>query len=120
MQKILIVEDDNIILSMYKIKFTNAGYEVLTARDGVEGLKLMKSSKPNLVIMDLMMPNMDGFTALQNAKSDSEIKDIPIVIVTNLSQNEDEEKTRKLGAADFLVKSEHTPGEILEKIKKYI
>jgi len=119
MAKILLVEDDKILLKMYNTKFTNSGHEVQTAENGQEGLALMKSFKPNLVVMDLMMPVMDGFTALIKAKADPEIKDIPIVILSNLSQAKDAEETVKNGAKAFIVKSNLTPSEVVEKIKPY-
>jgi CheY-like chemotaxis protein len=120
MGKILIVEDDKVIQNMYKIKFTNAGHEVKTASNGEEGLSLMRSFSPDIVFMDLMMPVMDGFTALTTAKADSQIKDIPVIILTNLSQSEDAEKTTKMGAVDFLVKSNLTPTQVLEKANQYL
>ena len=119
MAKVLIVEDDPILRNMYSVKFTKAGHEVQSADNGEEGLKLMRSFRPDLVLMDLMMPVMDGFTALTRAKEDQEIKAIPIVILTNLSQAEDAEKTLKCGAADFIVKSNLTPSEVLEKVKNH-
>jgi CheY-like chemotaxis protein len=119
MVKLLIVEDDKILSNMYRIKFINAGHDVKVAENGEVALDLMKSFKPDLVLMDLMMPVMDGFTALTRAKSDPSLKDIPIVILTNLSQTEDAEKTLKMGAKGFIVKSDLTPAEILAKVKPF-
>ena len=120
MAKILLVEDDKILSNMYQIKLSHAGYEIQTAENGEDGLKLMKSFHPDIVLMDLMMPIMDGFEALKKAKADPEIKDIPIIILTNLSQKEDAEKTLKTGAIDFIIKSDLTPTQVLEKIKSHL
>lgn len=120
MAKILIVEDEPIILNMYRVKFTNAKHEVKTAENGEEGLKLMKSFQPNIVLMDLMMPIMDGFTMLKKAKADPEIDKIPILVLTNLSQTEDAEKTIKNGAVDYIIKSNVTPTEVLGKVTRLL
>ena len=120
MAKLLIVEDDKIIINMYRVKFTNAGHEVKLAENGEEGLALMKSFHPDIVLMDLMMPIMDGFTAVTKAKADPAIKDIPIVVLTNLSQAEDVEEIIKIGAVDYIVKSHLTPAQILEKVTKLL
>lgn len=120
MAKILIVEDDKIILNMYRLKFTHGGHTVELAENGQKALELMKTFRPDIVLMDLMMPVMDGYQALTKAKEDPEIKNIPIVILTNLSMAEDAEKTKKKGAIDYIVKSDLTPGEVLEKIKQYL
>jgi CheY-like chemotaxis protein len=120
MAKILIVEDDKIILNMYRVKFTKAGHDVQVAENGHDGLNLMKSYNPDIVLMDLMMPVMDGFTALQHAKADPQLKNIPIVILTNLSQAEDSDKVISSGATAFLVKSDLTPAQVLEKITPYL
>jgi DNA-binding response OmpR family regulator len=120
MTKILIVEDDKILSSMYRVKFTNSGFEVKIAENGEEGLKFMKSFNPDIVLMDLMMPIMDGFTALKKAKTDPKIANIPIVILTNLSQVEDAAETLKIGAAGHLVKSNFTPAELVEKTKEFL
>ena len=120
MAKILVVEDDKILLNMYRVKFTHGGHEVQIAENGEDGLKLMKSFHPDLVLMDLMMPIMDGFTALKRAKADDEIKNIPIIILTNLSQVEDVQQTLKIGAADYIIKSNLTPAQVLEKIKPHL
>jgi DNA-binding response OmpR family regulator len=120
MAKVLLIEDDTILLNMYKVKFTKAGHEVQTASNGVEGLELLKSFHPDIALMDLMMPQMDGFTALTHAKSDTQIKDIPIIILTNLSQIEDAQTTLKSGALDYIIKSDLTPLQVLEKVNAHL
>ncbi|MDQ3099447.1 MAG: response regulator [bacterium] len=120
MAKILIVEDDKIILNMYRVKFTKAMHEVQISENGADALKLMKSFNPDIVLMDLMMPVMDGFTALKNAKADPAISNIPIIILTNLSQTEDADQTMKNGAAAYMIKSDLTPTQVLEKVENFL
>lgn len=120
MAKILIVEDDRIIARMYSIKFLGDGFEVQLAENGQQGLELMKTFNPDMVLMDLMMPVMDGFSALEIAKADTGLKDIPIIVLTNLSMIEDVEKVKRMGALDYIVKSNMTPKEVLEKVKGYL
>ena len=117
MKKILLVEDDLLLSKMYKIKLGVAGYEVLTAPNGEDGIEKMKSWKPDLVIMDLMMPKLNGMQALEKAKADPSIKDIPVVLLTNLSGGLDEKTAISKGALSYIVKSDFTPAEIIEKIQ---
>jgi len=119
-KKILVVEDDKILSKMYSTKLKNAGMEVAVAGNGEEGLELMKSFGPDLVLMDLMMPKMDGFTALEKAKADPKLKSIPIVILSNLSTGADADEVLKKGAKDFIVKSNLTPGQVVERVKKLL
>jgi len=113
----LIVEDDLELAKMYEQKLTSAGYQVDIAHDGIEGFEKMKLEKPNLVLMDILMPNMNGLEALQKAKQDPETRTIPIVILTNLSGTAERRKAMDEGAADYIVKSEFTPSEVVQKIK---
>lgn len=116
-KKILIVEDDKFLRELIKKKLINEGFEIAEAADGEEALKKMKEEKPQLVLLDLILPSIDGFEVLTRAKNDPEIKQIPIIILSNLGQREEIEKGLKLGAMDFLVKAHFTPSEIIEKIK---
>jgi CheY-like chemotaxis protein len=120
MKKILIVEDDEFYRKIYKKKFELAQYEVETAVNGEEGLSKMKSFKPDLVFMDLMMPKIDGFTTIEQAKADDELKDIPIVVLTNLSTSDDAEKVKGKGAIDVIVKSNVEPQAVVEKAKELL
>lgn len=115
--KILIVEDDLFLLKMYKKKFEVGGFIVEIAEDGLAGLEKMKSFAPNLVLMDIMMPKLNGIEALEKAKADPEISKIPILILTNLSTASDAETAVKKGAAGFMVKSDVTPSQVVEKTK---
>ncbi len=118
MTKILIVEDDPFLQKMYNKKFQVAGFIVETASNGEEGLSKMKSFAPDLVVMDVMMPKLNGLEAIDKAKADEDLKKIPILVLTNLSSTEDAETAVKKGAIGYLVKSEYTPSQVVEKIKE--
>ncbi|TSC66407.1 MAG: sensory box histidine kinase/response regulator [Microgenomates group bacterium Gr01-1014_80] len=118
--KILIVEDDSFLLKMYSKKFELDGFEVQTAADGAEGLEKMKSFQPNLVLMDIMMPKMSGLEAMDKARQDPTTKNIPVLVLTNLSTTDDAEAAVKKGAVGFLVKSDVTPSQVLSKAKEIL
>jgi DNA-binding response OmpR family regulator len=120
MTKILIVEDDRFLRELIARKLKNEGYEVLEAVDGEEGLKRIKEEKPDLVLLDLILPGIDGFEVLAKAKEDPDTAQIPVIILSNLGQREEIEKGMKLGAIDYLIKAHFTPGEIIEKIKNIL
>lgn len=116
-KKILIVEDDRFLRELIKRKLITEGFEVAEAVDGEEALKKVKEETPNLVLLDLILPNVDGFEVLKRIKEDLKLATIPIIILSNLGQREEVERGLKLGAIDYLVKAHFTPGEIIEKIK---
>ncbi len=116
-QKILIVEDDKFLRELIVKKLAKEGYEVSEAIDGEEGIKKIKSEKPDLILLDLILPGMDGFEVLSKMKDDPLLSSIPVIILSNLGQKEDVEKGLKLGAIDYLIKAHFTPGEIIEKIR---
>lgn len=117
---LLLIEDDPLIDKMYQAKFTKEGFNVLVAKDGVEGLDLALESRPDIVILDIMMPRLSGIDLLEKLRADPKGKDIPVVILTNLAEKEEEERARKLGVEEYLVKANVTPGAIVDKIKKYL
>jgi len=119
-KKILIVEDDKFLRELIVRKLDEEGYDVSEAVDGEEGIKKIKEEKPNLVLLDLILPGIDGFEVLANVKQDPQVSSIPVIILSNLGQLEDIEKGRKLGAIDYLVKAHFTPGEIIEKANKIL
>jgi len=98
-------------------KLIKEGYEISEAVDGEEGMKKVKEEKPDLVLLDLILPGIDGFEVLSKMKEDPALASIPVIILSNLGQKEDVEKGLKLGAVDYLIKAHFTPGEIIEKIK---
>jgi DNA-binding response OmpR family regulator len=114
---ILIIEDDKFLRELIAQKLIKEGYEISEAIDGEEGLKKVREEKPNLVLLDLILPGMDGFEVLSKMKEDLALAQIPVIILSNLGQKEDVERGLKLGAVDYLIKAHFTPGEIIEKIK---
>ena len=119
-KKILIVEDDSMISSMYKIKLEQAGFEVFVADDGARGLEMAVEKKPDIILLDVILPQMDGFSLLQELKINKHFKDTPIIMLTNLGTSEDKEKGASYGASDYLVKANLTPADIVDTINKYL
>ena len=117
MKKILIVEDDKFLRELIVRKVINEGFDVSEAIGGEEGIKKIKEEKPDMVLLDLILPGIDGFEVLSRMKQDSSLSSIPVIILSNLGQKEDIDKGMKLGATDYLIKAHFTPGEIIEKIK---
>ena len=117
---IFLIDDDAIILRMYAEKLKLAKFNVFTANNGVKGFGLIKKRKPNLIISDLVMPDGDGFELLRELKEDDETKNIPVIVLTNLNSDNDKKEVMELGAMDYLVKSDCTPAQIVEKVKKTI
>lgn len=120
MKKILIAEDDKFLASAYRVKLTKAGFEVKIASDGNEALEILKTFTPDLILLDLMMPIKDGFATLQDLKANDLWKNIPVIVASNLGQKEDMDKSRLLGATDFIVKSDLSLDALIEKINKLL
>lgn len=121
MNKIVLVEDDELFVKMYQKKFQKEGFELLTALDGEEGLKLIQQTKPELVILDLMMPKMGGVELLRKIRTDQDLKDLPVVVMTNLNSSSAEVKEAiGLGVKETVLKTDVTPAEIVEVAKKYL
>jgi len=106
------------ISSMYKTKFEVDGFDVFIADNGVIGLELAKKEKPDIIVLDVILPQLDGFSVLEQIKQDKTIKDTPVIMLTNLGTEEDKAKGEKMGALDYLVKASLTPGEVSKKIKQ--
>lgn len=119
-KKILLIEDEEIIISLLEKKLLQEGYEVSVARDGEEGLELMKESKPDIVLLDIIMPKLSGFEVMEKMNEDPRLKKIPVVIISNSGQPVEISRARELGAKDWLIKTEFNPQEVLEKVKKQI
>ena len=118
--KILLVEDDPFLLSMYNTKFELENFKVVTAEDGEKGLKLALKELPDVILLDIMLPRMDGFEVLKALKADKKTSGIPVILLTNLSQKEKVKEGLSLGANDYLIKAHFMPSEVVEKIKKLI
>ena len=117
---VLLIEDDETISLMYKIKLESEGFEVLIADNGVDGLALSKEKRPDIIMLDVILPQLDGFSVLESIKKDATIKNIPVIMLTNLGTNEDKQNGEKVGAVDYLVKANLTPSQVGEKIKQYL
>lgn len=118
--KIVLVEDDPTLVDMYTVKFTQEGFDLKVAQDGAQGLELAKRELPAVVLLDVIMPGMDGFAVLEALKNNPSTKSIPVLLLTNLGQDADKQKGEKLGAADYLVKANLTPGEVVEKVRSLL
>ncbi len=117
MKKILIVEDDPMLVEIYSKKFASEGFSTDTATSGAEAEKKVKEGTFDLVLLDLVLPEADGFDVLKKIKEDPAISSTKVVVFSNLSQEEDKERASILGADGFLTKSDYTPGEIVEHVK---
>ena len=117
---ILIIEDDSMVMDMYELRLGETGYKVLKAKAGDEGLTRAKEDKPDLILLDIIMPGLDGFGVLKTLKAEASTKEIPVLLLTNLGQESDREKGKKLGAIDYLVKADKTPFQIVEYINKLL
>jgi DNA-binding response OmpR family regulator len=118
--KILLIEDDPFLLSMYATKFELEGYEVASADDGEKGWQLSKETKPDIILLDILLPKMNGFEVLEKIKAEPKTKAIPVILLTNLNQRDEIERGLTLGADDYLIKAHFMPSEVVEKIKKVI
>jgi len=116
-KKILIIEDDKFLRELIGQKLIKEGYDIVEAVDGEKGIKSAKDEKPDLILLDLILPGMDGFEVLTKIKEDARVAQIPVIILSNLGQKDDIEKGLKMGAVDYLIKAHFTPGEIIDKIK---
>lgn len=114
---ILLAEDDRFVSDIYKRKLDTEGYEVLFAPDGREALKIMEEIVPDLVLLDIMMPFVDGMEVLQKMKGDPRWKFIPVVMLTNLAEKENIEKSISMGADGYIIKAHFTPSEVMQKIR---
>ena len=117
MKKILIIEDDKFLRELIAQKLLKEEYDIVEAVDGEKGIKAIKEEKPDLVLLDLILPGIDGFEVLSKTKEDPAVSEIPIIILSNLGQKDDIERGLKMGAIDYLIKAHFTPGEIIEKIE---
>jgi len=118
--KILIIEDEEMLVNMYESKFLTEGFQVLKAFNGEDGLALALKEKPDLILLDIILPKMDGFLVLKSLKEETPTKNIPIILLTNLGQDEDINKGKAMGANDYLVKANLTPSEVVEKVKEIL
>jgi len=119
-KKILIVEDDKFLRELIAKKLSSEGYQISEAKNGEEGIKKITDEKPDLILLDLILPGIDGFEVLKQAKENPQTAEIPVIVLSNLGQRDDVEKGLGLGAVDFLIKAHFTPREIIDKIKSVL
>jgi len=120
LNKILIVEDDEFLLQMYAAKLELENFSVYTAVTGTQGLKVAQKELPDLILLDLNLPEMDGFSVLQFLKKEDKTKNIPVLVLTNFAQKENIDRCLDLGAEDYLIKAHFVPSEVIEKIKNIL
>ncbi len=118
--KILIVEDDKFLRDLISQKLTREGFTAVEAVNGEEGLEKAKSEHPNLILLDLILPGMDGFLVLRTLKKDLGALMPPVIVLSNLGQKEDMQRALNEGAEEFMIKAHFTPGEIIAKIKSVL
>lgn len=119
-EKILIIEDDRFIAKMYQTKLDLEGYDVEVAENGVVGVEKIKSFEPDLVLLDIIMPEMDGFGVLEAIRDDDAINSTQVVVMSNLAQEDHLKRAKALGAKDYIVKSQFTPMDVVKKIKEVL
>ena len=115
---ILFIEDEAVLQKTFEKTLRPEGYEMISALDGESGFNLAKSQKPDLILLDLILPKLNGFEVLKRLKEDPETKKIPVIILTNLERMADIDKALELGATTYLVKVDYSLEEVIDKIKK--
>ncbi|MDD5527416.1 MAG: response regulator [Patescibacteria group bacterium] len=118
--KLLIVEDEQILIKVLREKFEKEDFSVALATDGGAVMGLVKSFKPDLILLDIILPKKDGLTVLKELKADAETQSIPVIIISNLGDDEKIKEALSLGAEDYLVKTQHPINEVVEKVREYL
>ncbi len=119
-KKILLVEDEQLMIDLLKRKLTQEGYEISVAKDGIEGLEKMREIKPDLILLDIVMPRMGGFEVMEEMIKEEELKKIPVIVISNSGQPVELDRAKQLGAKDWLIKTDFDPQEVVEKVVKQI
>lgn len=117
---LVVIEDDKYLADIYATKLKLEGFNVGIANDGESGVKMVKKLIPDLILLDIMMPVMDGFSVLRAIKTDDKTKDITVIMLTNLNSPEDVKKGLELGAADYMVKAHFVPADIVTKVRNIL
>ena len=117
--KVLIVEDDSMILDMYVHKFEQEGFIVFHLDRGDNVAELADKEQPHIILLDVIMPGLDGFAVLQELKTNDKTKQIPVMMLTNLGQDEDKTKGMTMGAVGYIIKSTMTPGDVVKKVREF-
>ena len=119
-QTALIIEDDKFLADIYLTKLQQAGFQVEVAEDGKSGIQKAQEMRPNVILLDIVMPQVDGFDVLKRLKERSEMKETRFILLTNLGQKENVERGLKLGADAYIVKAHYTPTEVVAKVKEVL
>ena len=119
-KRILIVEDEPFLVEMYKARFEQEGYKVEVAFNGMTVVESVKKNKPDIVLLDIVMPEQDGYAVLRELKSRKDLRFTPVLVFSNLAQDEEIEKGMKLGADKYFIKSEYTPSQLVQEVEKMI
>lgn len=120
MSKILIIEDDYFLSSLLTEKFIKLGFDTEAAVDGEEGLNKILKNKYDLILLDMILPKMDGFNVLEEVKNNQSLKDLPIIVASNLYDKNDIDKALALGARDYIIKAYNSPENIVDKIRIFL
>jgi DNA-binding response OmpR family regulator len=120
MAKVLIIEDDPLIVKIYSTRLKADGYDVVSAENGEEGIVAALRDKPDLIILDVMMPKVDGFGVLEKLRADPSFSNIPILMYSNLNNEDEMTRARSMGVTEFLVKANLSPTQMVTKIKQYL
>lgn len=119
-QKILIIEDEEILSNLLQKKLVQEGYDVVAACDGEEGLETIRKENPDLILLDIVMPKMSGLEVMENMTKDKTLKKIPVIVISNSGQPVELDKAQRLGASDWLIKTDFDPAEVVAKVKKLL
>ena len=120
MAKILFIEDDPLLVKIYSTRLSQDGFEVLSAENGEAGLQVAETQVPDLIVLDIMMPRLDGFSVLEKLRTGEKTKNTPILVYSNLGQEDEIARAKKMGATDFIIKANLSPTEMIAKIKEYL
>ena len=117
---ILIVEDEEILANVLHEKFEEEKFKVTLARDGSLVMPLAKKFKPDAILLDIILPKVDGLEVLAQLKADEDLKDIPVIMMSNLNEDDKIKKALSMGAVDYMVKTQHPVNELIERVREYI
>ena len=117
---ILIIEDDSFLQGLEATKLQKEGYKIMVAKDNIEAFKTLEETKPDLILLDLMLPGVDGFAVLKQIRESKNFAKIPVIVFSNLSEEKDIEKAKRLNISEFMIKSNFTLDELAETVKKLL
>ncbi|HOX21388.1 MAG TPA: response regulator [Candidatus Paceibacterota bacterium] len=118
--KILLVEDDPFLSNLLKVRLQRENIDVTLARDGEEALKDLTANRPSLILLDLILPKKSGFEVLEKISTDPQLKDMPVIIISNLGQTSDIQRGKELGAVEYFVKAKISIDDLIEKVKEFL